>query len=400
MAVSRRTFFGRVAAVSVAARFDGLSLFASGSAPRVVVIGAGAFGGWTALHLRRLGAEVVLVDSWGPGNPRSSSGGDSRVIRAVYGGDRVYVELVKRSYELWEQLPSPEPLYVETGVLWMHRGDDAYVRAAAPLLAENGFPLEQLPVGEARKRWPQIEFNGIRSVWLERRAGALSARRACGAVRDAFEKAGGIYRTAQLDPARPSIDADVYVYACGPWLGKLFPDLLGNWIHPTRQEVYYFGTPGGSTRYAPGSLPIWIDFGERIVYGIPDTHGRGFKLADDTRGSAFDPTSGDRTPSSEGIASARRLLAERFPELAKAPLVSAEVCQYENSPDGHLLIDRHPALKNVWLLGGGSGHGFKLGPAVGELAARRILAGKEVPELFRLDPKRGGEKPSTQFEKK
>ena len=364
--------------------------------PRVAVIGAGAFGGWTALHLRRLGAEVTLVDAWGPGNTRASSGGDTRVIRAVYGVDRIYVELVKRSYELWEQFPD---LYVETGVLWMHRGDDAYVRSSAPLLAELGFPLDRMTLEDARRRYPQIDFRGIKSVWLERRGGALSARRGCEVVRDAFENAGGTYRVEQIDSKSPSIKADVYVYACGPWLGKLFPDVLGDWIRPTRQEVYYFGPPAGSQRFAPPDFPIWIDFGERIVYGIPDVHGRGFKLADDTRGPDFDPTTGDRTPTADGIARARALLAERFPELAKAPLISSEVCQYENSPDGHLIVDRHPERKNVWLLGGGSGHGYKLSPAVGEMAARAILAGAEVPGMFRLDEKRLGAR-ATQFERK
>ena len=404
---SRRAFFGRVAAVSVAARFDGLKLFAA-SPPRVVVIGAGAFGGWTAFHLRRLGADVTLLDSWGPGNTRSSSGGETRVIRAIYGPDRVYVAMVKRAYELWEQLdPS---LYTETGALWMHRGDDAYVRSSLPILHELGFPVDALSVPDAAKRYPQIDFKGAKSVWLERRAGALAARRACGVVRDAFVKLGGTYRTAHaLPPVNErtlrledgsKLEADHFVFACGPWLGKLFPDLLGDAIHPTKQEVFYFGTPRGSTRYQPPNLPIWIDFGERIIYGVPDVHGRGFKVADDTRGEPIDPTSAERRPSDDGLARARRLLAERFPEMATAPLLASEVCQYENSPDGDLIIDRHPHANNIWFAGGGSGHGFKLSPAVGELAAARILAGKEVPAMFRLDRLPKVKKPATQFETK
>jgi glycine/D-amino acid oxidase-like deaminating enzyme len=385
---------------------------ASGSSKplRVVVVGAGAFGGWTALHLRRLGAEVTLVDSWGAGNPRSSSGGDTRVIRAIYGPDRIYVEMVRRAYELWDGLdPS---LYVETGALWMHRGDDSYVRSSVPILKELGFAVDPLEIAEAVRRYPQIEFAGVQSVWLERRAGALSARRACEVVRDAFVKAGGTYRTAYAEPAAIAgeampalrlgdgarIEADAFVFACGPWLGRVFPDVVGDRVKATRQEVYYFGVPSGSQRYVPSRMPIWIDFGERIVYGIPDLDGRGFKLADDTRGEPFDPTNGDRTPTAAGIARARVLLAERFPELAKAPLLRSEVCQYENSPDGNLILDRHPQAKNVWLLGGGSGHGFKLSPAVGEMAAAAVLSGGPVPSLFRLD--RETAKPSTQFERK
>jgi len=318
------------------------------------------------------------------------------VIRAVYGPDRVYVEMVKRSFELWEKLdPS---LYTQTGVLWMHRGDDAYVRSSLPILTELGFPVDNLTLADAARRYPQISFKGVQSVWLERRAGALSARRACEVVRDAFVKAGGTYRTETAKPEARS-GADVYVYACGPWLGKLFPDVIGNAVRPTRQEVYYFGPPRGSELYQPGRMPVWIDFGKRIVYGIPDIHGRGFKLADDTRGVPIDPTTANRTPSAAGIERARRLLAERFPELAKAPLIASEVCQYENSPDGNLIVDRHPGAKDVWLLGGGSGHGFKLSPALGEMAAAAILGGGEIPTQFRLERLRKTEKRKTQFEK-
>ncbi|HEX2834182.1 MAG TPA: FAD-dependent oxidoreductase [Thermoanaerobaculia bacterium] len=365
-----------------------------------MVVGAGAFGGWTAFHLRRLGAEVTLVDAWGPGHSRASSGGETRVIRSVYGRDRIYVEMVKRSYELWAALDSSvdEPLYVETGALWLHRGDDAYVRSSLPVLLDLGFPLEQLELADAKKLYPQIRFDGIRSVWIERRAGALSARRACAIVRDEVEKAGGTYRIENVTPADAKFDADAVVYACGPWLGKLFPDVIGERVRPTRQEVYYFGTPRGSDLYRPPKLPIWIDFGERIVYGIPDTHNRGFKLADDTRGELLDPTTADRRPTTAGIALARKLLAERFPELAKAPLVHSEVCQYENSPDGHLILDKHPSMKNVWIAGGGSGHGFKLSPAVGELLASAIVNGKELPAQFRLS--RDLARPQTQFERK
>ncbi|HKO59165.1 MAG TPA: FAD-dependent oxidoreductase, partial [Thermoanaerobaculia bacterium] len=395
-------------AAPMMARLDGSPLFAT-SPPRVAVVGAGAFGGWTALHLLRRGAQVTLIDAWGPGNARSSSGGESRVIRAIYGPDRVYVEMVKRAFELWTQLDaaSDDPLYVETGALWLHRGDDAYVRSSVPILRELGFPVEQLALADATRRWPQIDFGGVKSVWLESRAGALSAARACIAVRHAFTEGGGVYRTARVAPGLPlrledgsRIEADAYVFACGPWLGRLFPDVIGEHIRPTRQEVYYFGTPPGSQRYLPAALPIWIDFGRRIIYGIPDVHGRGFKVADDTRGAPFDPTDGDRTPTREGIARARRLLAERFPELAKAPLIESQVCQYENSPDGHLIIDRHPEAKNVWLVGGGSGHGFKLSPAVGEMVADAVLTGKEVPKLFRIDRLKEAAKPKTQFEGK
>ena len=358
---------------------------------RVTVIGAGAFGGWTALHLQRLGARVTLLDAWGAGNSRSSSGGETRIIRAIYGRDRIYVELVKRAFALWEALDPA--LYTETGVLWMCRDGDAYIRSSAPLLEDAGFPLKQLELADARRSYPQIDFDGVRSVWLETRAGILSARRACMTVRDAFVREGGTYRIEHVEELP---QADAVVVACGPWLGKLLPEIP---IAPTRQEVHFFGVPDGSTAFSPPAMPTWIDFGPRIVYGMPDVDGRGFKVADDTRGELFDPTSGDRTPSIEAIDRARQLLAERFPALANAPLIESRVCQYENSPDGHLIVDKLHTRENVWIAGGGSGHGFKLAPAVGELVARSVAQGAALPEEFAVSRLANLAKTETQFQR-
>ncbi len=387
---------------------------ASSRRSRVVVVGAGAFGGWTAWHLLRAGAEVVLVDAWGAGNARASSGGETRVIRAVYGPDRVYVEMVRRAFELWRELDDEiaEPLYVPTGALWMMRGDDAYVRQSLPILRELGFPVEEPTLEEARRRWPQIDFAGVAKLYFERRAGALSSRRACLAVRDRVAAAGGEVRTAWVEPGEIAggrmgavrlgdgtrLGADAFVFACGPWLGQVFPEAIGERVLATRQEVYYFGTPSGSDAWGPERLPVWIDFGERLIYGLPDLGGRGAKVADDTRGERIDPTATERPPDADGVAAARRFLAERFPALAGAPLVGSEVCPYENSPDGHLILDRHPAAADVWLAGGGSGHGFKLGPAVGELLAAAVLGGAPPPEHFRLDRPAAARPGTTQFD--
>jgi sarcosine oxidase len=173
------------------------------------------------------------------------------------------------------------------------------------------------------------------------------------------------------------LSAGLFVFACGPWLPKVFPDLLGERIFPTRQEVFYFGPPAGDVRFASPAMPVWIDFSEDI-YGIPDIETKGFKVAPDRHGPPFDPDTGERRVTAEGLASVREFVGRRFPALKNAPLVASEVCQYENSSNGDFLIDRHPARENVWLIGGGSGHGFKHGPAVGEYVAARIADGRPV----------------------
>jgi glycine/D-amino acid oxidase-like deaminating enzyme len=354
---------------------------------RVAVVGAGAFGGWAALHLRRAGADITLVDAWGPGNARASSGGETRVIRTMYGPTRRNVEMAARALALWSEWDrsSHEPCYRRTGVLWLADADDSYISQSLPFLRDLRLEHEEIAPEAAANRWPQICFDGVRRVCLEREGGYLLARRACDAVARELLRIGGTYRQAAVASIRPhglrpdvrltdgsTLEADRYVFACGPWLGRLFPDVIGSRVRVTRQEVFYFGTPAGDERFLEPRLPVWANLGERFIYGIPGNLHRGFKVADDTRGAEFDPTAGDRMPSASGERTLRAFVTGRFPALKNAPVLGAEVCQYENSPDGQFIIDRHPAMPDVWMAGGGSGHGYKMGPAVGEMIARQV----------------------------
>ena len=366
----------------------------------IAVIGAGAFGGWTALHLRRLGHRVTLLDAWGAGHSRASSGGETRIIRGMYGGDRLYVELTLRSFALWweHEQRIGRRLYHRLGALWMYAGDDRYARATLPLLRAAGLEVAELAPGAAGARWPQIDFTGVRSVFHESEAGYLLARQGCETVREAFVAEGGEYRMAEARPPAlaggglgsitlsegETFQADRYVFACGPWLGRVFPDVIGRRVTPTRQEVFFFGLPPADRAYDEGACPVWVDNTDRFIYGIPGNERRGFKVADDTRGPEMDPTTEERLPSPEALARARDLLRRRFPGLAAAPVVESRVCQYEQSPDGDFILDRHPLADNVWLAGGGSGHGYKMGPAVGEHMARLVLGLSEPEAKFSL----------------
>jgi glycine/D-amino acid oxidase-like deaminating enzyme len=401
--ISRRTLLGGLAAATAATLAPRL---AAGEAPdaarhagppaSVAVVGAGAFGAFTALALRRMGARVTLLDAWGPGNSRASSGGETRVLRAVY-ADKIYVELAARAFDRWADFErrTGRTFFHPTGALWLVANDSDFVAKAAENLRAVGFPYTRLETAEAARRYPQIAWDGVRWALREERAGFLLARQACAAAVDALVASGGEYRLARIEPGAIAsgrmgalrsgdgsrVEADAYVFACGPWLGELFPDVLGPKIAPTRQEVFFFGTPAGDPRFEPPAMPIWIEVGERLFYGIPGNERRGFKVADDTRGPTFDPTNGQRTAGEEALARARALLRRRFPALAAAPLVETRVCQYENSPDQHFVLDRHPEAANAWLVGGGSGHGFKFAPAWGEQVAETVL-GRRAPEPF------------------
>lgn len=365
------------------------------TATKIIVVGAGAFGGWTALHLQRAGAQVTLLDAWGPGNSRASSGGETRVIRSIYGGDADYIRWVARSFELWKSFG--HDIYHPTGALWMFSGDDSYARTSLPLIKTG---VDQLALADAARRFPQVRFDGVKTVYFEHEAGYLMARRGCQAVQQAFSAAGGKFRiqasATPVDVRAVSREADAVVFACGPWLGKLFPDFIGNAVAPSRQEVFFFGAASADRRF--DDFPVWIDFSDRVFYGVPGNEYRGFKIADDTRGDPVDPTTLERRASDEGLARARAKLAQRFPDLASAPLVESRVCQYENSPDGNFIIDRHPEAANVYIAGGGSGHGYKLGPALGEYVASVVLGRRELMDRFRLTPERRKKAPTTQME--
>lgn len=372
----------------------------AGSKPRIAVIGAGALGGWTALQLQQRGAQVTLFDAWDPGHTRSSSGGETRVIRHAYSALH-HVELAARALQLWQQAATDwqQPLLQQTGVLFMAQAKGmAFLQLAMANLQQAGVSHELLSAAQLRQRFPQIHHADIEQALLEPDSGYLLARRACAAVVEALQRADGHYSRARVVPGeirggamhgvqvvgQDSAQFDQYVFACGPWLRALFPELLGELLQISRQEVMYFGTPAGDALFTEAKLPVWADFGERIWYGIPGSERRGFKIADDSRGAPFDPESSDRRLTDDGLKAARGYLARRFPALREAPLIDARVCQYSNTRDGDFIIDRHPQAANVVLLGGGSGHAFKHAPALGELVAQAMLSADSLPEHYAL----------------
>ena len=379
----------------------GVGRFRPRQATRVVVVGAGAFGGWTAWYLLKAGMQVTLLDPWGPGNSRSSSSGDTRIFRATYGTLRVFTQLAARALTLWQEHEKRwnRTLYVRTGSLRIKSvDDDRSEQAAMPLLREAGLSLEAVAVADAARRYPQVSFEGVKKVFFEREAGFLNARDATRLVVEQFVAAGGTYRQVAALPGEKTagrltgvtlsdgttLTAEHYVFACGAWLREIIPEVVGDLIRPTRQEQFYFGTPEGDNRFNDPQMPVWVDSDKRVFYGIPGNSGRGFTVADDTRGPRFEPTTGDRMPSAEGLAAARDVLTRRFPALKDAPLLEARVCQYENTQDGTFIVDRHPLAKNMWIVGGGSGHGFKHGPAVGEMVAGLVRGERDLEPAFKL----------------
>jgi monomeric sarcosine oxidase len=356
---------------------------------RIAVIGAGVFGAWSALRLADAGYDVTLVDAYGPANGRASSSDHSRVIRAGYGADALYSEWAMHALDDWRALEAEtgERLLIVTGALFLGPPGFAYLRETFDTLSSLGRHVEWMAPGALAARFRGVTADGLGPAVYEPSAGILRARAAVQAVvqlaRGTRHVAWRIAHVQPIDETRSTVDvrltdgsavdADTFVFACGPWLPRLFPAAVGARIRPTAQEVLYFGVPPGLDQFVAARFPVWIDF-DAGLYGLPDVDSAGFKVGIDRHGPPIDPDTADRLVDPAIVRAVRVYLARRFPQLADAPLVDSRVCQYENTATGDFLIDRHPHYDNVWIVGGGSGHGFKHGPSVGRHVADLIRA--------------------------
>lgn len=373
----------------------------SGTRFDAAVVGAGVFGAWSAWHLAKRGLRVALLDAYGAANARASSAGETRIIRMGYGADEIYTRWSQYSLTKWKEFfaQSSQDLFRETGVLWLASGEDARLLRTKSTLLRLGIAFEPMDRAALEKKYPQVNFEGVSTGILEPKSGVLMARRAVAAVVADAVKLGVDYRvgvasaphvsggdTSLLTSTGETITAKILIYACGAWLGKIFPLVLGARIFPSRQEVFFFGIPAGDSRFSAPALPTWL-IQEDEYYGMPDIENRGLKIAWDHHGRKVDADTQSRVVSPQMMKRARAYVAKRFPALKNAPIVETRVCQYENTSSGDFLIDRHPEMENVWFVGGGSGHGFKHGPAAGEYTAGIILDGRPQERRFSLAAK-------------
>jgi glycine/D-amino acid oxidase-like deaminating enzyme len=292
------------------------------SSANIVVVGAGAWGTWTAYYLRRAGAAVTLVDAYGPGNSRSTSGDETRGIRSSY-GDRETGELWMQwareaitRWKAWDEEWSRDTklsLFHTTGDLIMRAEWDPFLTKTKAAWEKFGIRHEVLTPDEVRKRWPVIQIDDITAVLSEPDAGVVRARRSVQAVAGAFEKLGGKIMTGRVIAPRAAsgkvtevvlesgetLRADAFVFACGPWLGKTFPELLGNRMRTPMGYVCYFGTPPRDNRFAFPNLP---SFNFPGVTGWPTlpVDSRGFRVRGGSRAAAAPGAAGAATTGANG----------------------------------------------------------------------------------------------------
>jgi sarcosine oxidase len=355
--------------------------------PSALVIGAGVFGASLADRLARERWEVTLVEQFEPPHPRAESGGESRLIRCSHGPEDFYARSARRALELWRELG--DGVLVESGVAWFARREDGWEADSERVLRAAGIPVERMSPEEGARLFPSVAVDDLAFVLHEPEAGVL---RAADGVRALVRRAREAGARVVIGEARPdgervrlsaggsgaetaahsagTLEADFVVWACGAWLGRLFPELA-----PTRvtfQQLVLFEVP------PEWNGPGWVDF-DAAFYGHARVESIGFKVGPDVDGVEVDPDTRPLEATAEGIAIAREYLAHRFPSLADAPVASAPGCHYGLTPDGQFVFARHPEHENVWLLGGGSGHGYKHGPALAEHVAA-VLAGTAEPE--------------------
>ncbi len=361
----------------------------------VAVIGAGAFGGWTALYLREMGLSVTLIDALGPGNARAASGGETRQIRAGYGEREIYTRWVMEAFDRWETRQAEWgglPLFYRTGQLTLAPEWTRNLKATREVLDRLGVENEVIERDDLVRRYPQFDHDGFEFGFYVPSTGVLMAKRGCLAVAQAFQQKGGQFVLAKAAPGRRSggslqevtlstgqtVSAQTFVFACGPWLPQVLPNPMKNRLATPRRVTFWFGVPPDDNRFTFPNCPNWSIRG---AYGFPSIEGRGFKVATTFDSIPFDPDTGERIVTADEVRRAREFVASAWPALRDQPVLESRVCQYEMSVDEHFIVDRHPEMENAWIVGGGSGHGYKHGIMMGDYVARRVVGQETSAEL-------------------
>jgi sarcosine oxidase len=360
---------------------------------RVIIVGAGTFGASLAWTLAGRGEDVVLVDQFEPGDRRATSGGETRLIRSAHGDETDYSEMARRARTLWRELEAEARtgLLTETGVCWFAHREDGFEAASERSLAQLGVPAERWFPDDAAKRFPSLATNDLAFVLHEPEAGVLQAQKAVRTLTAQAQRRGAQFIQGRALPHGEvaivdgqALEGDHVVWSSGGWLRRLFPELVR--LRVTLQELFFYD--GGP---AWRNAPAWVDY-DRATYGTPDLHELGVKVAWDREGPAADPDDdlpAEATEETERLA--RGYVADRFPALATAPLVGSTTCRYELSPDSHFIVAPHPEHDRVWLVGGGSGHGFKHGPALAERLADAWGGKTTLPPHFALGDRAAGQ---------
>jgi len=372
---------------------------------KVGIVGAGIFGLSSALALQRRGHRVTVFDRQAPPAQDAASTDRTKALRFEYGSAcPLYVPLVEEARTLYRALdPS---LYVETGVLALAAAWDEsrHEWESHNYLVEHGWPVELWEPPHARERFPQFSYDGITAVTWNPQGGYVRAAEAVRATLKAFREAGGVVvapmRVLAVEESAEaaeialqggeSFEFDRVLVCAGAWFRALGL-ARDDFVRPTRQAVTYYRPPSEfAERFAPPAFPVWMhDLTDSGWYGMPLEDGL-LKVARHRPGEPADPDAPRNVPPEEREAS-RAFVARALPAIRGNWYAEDRGCLYAMTDDGNFVIDGVPGRNRTYVAGGGSGHGFKLGPAVGRLAADMLEQGVPPVTAFRFDAVRDGQ---------
>lgn len=354
---------------------------------RIVVLGAGVFGVTAALALQERGHTVALVDPGPLPRPEAASTDVSKIVRLDYGADELSTELMEQALPRWRawNAESGRTLFHEDGLLVLTRGPlrpGSFEGDSHALLGRRGHALQPLDRATLRRRfpaWSEGEFDGgyfnPEGGWAE--SGAVMswlverARRAGIAVHEGVP--------ASVEDVRA--DAERVLVAAGAWTPLLLPETTAL-ISVVGQPVLHFRPPEPERWRAPQFPPYTADVGRTGFYGFPALADGTLKLANHGAGHAVHPDA-PREIEAGDEARFRAFLARALPGLGQPPLIGSRLCLYDDTPDGHFLVDRHPGREGVFVAAGGSGHAFKFAPVLGGLIAD-VVEGRAPPWAARF----------------
>ncbi len=360
----------------------------------VIVLGLGVMGSAAAYHLANDGQRVLALEQFELDHRMGSSYGESRIIRYAY-DHPAYVEMSKAAFPMWRALEeaSGQQLMVRTGGLDFGAADSPSLLVTRDNLKAEGIPFDWLTPGEVSRRFPQFRLADNMYGMFQPDAGYLAASRCvvtqaemarkCGATlltRTPVQRVEVQHDSVRVHTADGQYEAGKLVITAGPWAGRILAMLdLNLPLQPTREELVFFEPPDRA-QFLPDRFPIFIYHDVPWKYGLPNVDGTGLKVAVHGRHEPTDPDHTRRTPDPDYVEQVRGFVRQFIPQ-GDGPVNEARICLYTMTPDGHFLIDRHPAYPQVVFGAGFSGHGFKFGILIGRILSDLAVHGKTAYNL-------------------